>query len=112
MKKIGFLILAFAVTTYTASAQSYLRVGLGYAMPEAGQTLDGTGQPYNGTSNNGAINETIAIKAASYSSGVHGHLAAGYMFSEHVGAELASGEGYRWTLSRSGFFLKKSGTFC
>ena len=88
MKKIGFLVIFLSVAAYTASAQLYVRLGLGYAVPEAGQTLDGTGQPYNGSSINGVNNQSVNIKLASFSAGVQSSIGMGYMFSEHVGIQL------------------------
>ncbi len=88
MKKIICLAFAFSALAYSASAQFYISGGLGYAFPQAGQTVDGTGQPYNGTSNNGANTETFNIKGASFSAGLQGAIGIGYMFSEHVGVQL------------------------
>lgn len=93
MKNIYFALL-FAAFAGTISAQEfYFRAGAGYAVPQAGQTLDGTGSPYNGTLNNNAY----SIKNASFSSGAQGYIGAGYMFSEHIGAQLDANFGLRNT---------------
>jgi len=88
MKKKALLVVALSAVACTASAQFYIRAGLGYAMPEAGQTLDGTGQPYNGSGTNGVNVQSYNIRSASFSSGVQSSIGAGYMLSEHIGIQL------------------------
>lgn len=94
MKK-AFLLLICGTTFYnSAIAQEfYGRLGLGYALPQAGQTMDGTATPYSGN----AINSTVAtvnytsynISKASFSSGFRGAFGVGYMFNSHIGVEGA-----------------------
>ena len=97
MKKFSCLILVFSVAAYTASAQLYLSFGLGYAVPQAGQSMYDTPIPYNGfpTGINGSRNNTSLTSytydlkgSASFSSGVQGTIGMGYMFSEYVGVQL------------------------
>ncbi len=90
MKKIGFFALLSLTTVQVASAQLYVKAGLGYAIPQSGQTMDGSGTPYNGstTVNTNAAAETFSIQSASFSTGVHGALGLGYLLSDHVGIEL------------------------
>ena len=88
MKKISCLILALSAFAGSASAQFYVKLGAGYAIPQAAQTFDGTGQVYNGTQHNTTYTQTYTVKPASFSAGVQGFLGIGYMFSEHVGVEL------------------------
>lgn len=97
MKKITSLLFALSAVASTASAQLYLSFGLGYAFPQAGQTMYDTPIPYNGfpTGINGSRNNTSATSytydlkgAASFSSGVQGAIAGGYMFSEYVGIQM------------------------
>ena len=70
----------------TAHAQEfYVRAGLGYAVPQAGQSIAGQEWPYNGTISN-MVNYDIA--GASFSSGIQSYLGFGYMFTPHIGAQL------------------------
>ena len=76
----------------------YFRGGLGYAIPQAGQTLDGTGTPYSGTSNNTMTIDSTKytsynISKVSFTSGVHISIAGGYMFNKHVGVDLSASFG-------------------
>ena len=90
MKKIAILATAITLSAFSAGAQGfYFRGGLGYAVPQAAQTMDGTGQIYNGSAT--PVNDTLTtykIKKASFSSGVHGSFGFGYMFNQHVGVDL------------------------
>ncbi len=97
MKKISCLALFLSVASYTASAQLYISAGLGYAVPQAGQTMYDTPIPYNGfpTGFSGSRNNsssgssyTYNIKSASFSSGVQSAIGMGYMFSENIGVQL------------------------
>ncbi len=88
MKKISCLVLALSAVVYTASAQFYINAGLGYAMPQAGQTFDGTGQGYNGSQTYTTYTQIYNVKPVSFTTGVHGILGIGYMFSDHVGVQL------------------------
>src|SRR5580698_5410622 len=89
MKKISIITLVFSVLTITGFAQGfYFRAGMGYAFPQAGQTLDGTGAPYNGSVTSNTNNNIYSIKNASFSSGMQGELGFGYMFNEYVGVQL------------------------
>jgi opacity protein-like surface antigen len=93
MKKIKLLTLAFLSLPVLSSAQGfYFRAGLGYAFPQAGQTLDGTGTPYNGTANN-TTNE-ISIKGASFSAGMQAQVGFGYMFNKNIGVQLDANLGF------------------
>ena len=91
MKRLGCLLLAMSATVYTASAQLYVRVGFGYSVPQAGQTFDGSGQGYNGSqtfTTSQIYPQVYSVKPASFTTGVHGLLGIGYMFSDHVGVQL------------------------
>jgi opacity protein-like surface antigen len=93
MKKV-VSSLAIVLAGITASAQGfYLRLGMGYDLPQAGQTMDGTATPYNGSRNATTYVTTYNIKVASFASGMWGSLAGGYMFNDNVGAELAANIG-------------------
>ena len=94
MKKILGTALVLSLVATTGFAQGfYIRAGLGYAVPQAGSTTDGTGQPYNGTQNNTTYLNTYSLKGASFSAGLQGTLGLGYMFSDHVGVQLDAGIG-------------------
>lgn len=93
MKKCTYLLFGLLSMAATGFGQGfYFRAAVGAAMPMAGQTLDGTGVPYNGSINNYSQNSanytTFSIKSASFSSGFHGFLGAGYMFNPNVGIDL------------------------
>ena len=88
MKKIYCLIVLLAAAMCNAKAQFYVRAGLGFAMPQAGQTMDGTGQGYNGSQTYTTYTQVYNVKPTSFSTGVHGVLGVGYMFSDHVGVQL------------------------
>jgi len=97
MKKI--IITALIVSTgFSGFAQGfYLRLGVGYAVPEAGQTMDGTGTPYNGSlaypTSSANYPQNYNIKNASFSAGFQGMLGLGYMFTDHVGIQLDANAG-------------------
>lgn len=93
MKKIVTLTAALALSITAAQAQGgYFRIGLGYALPTAGQAID----PYTNTVYSGdvTVNEgdiiRFDVKKASLNSGFQGTVAGGFMFSRHVGAELGA----------------------
>jgi hypothetical protein len=89
MKNILLLTAGLMIANST-NAQFYFRAGAGYAIPQAGQTLDGTAAPYSGTRNTTTFAASYVIKNASFSSGITGVLGLGYMFSDHIGVELSA----------------------
>ena len=96
MKKTIVTIAALLLTA-PGFAQFYLRAGLGYAFPQAGQTLDASGTPYSGSATYSTyVTNYSGMKSASFSAGFQGGLGLGYMFSEHVGVQLdaEAGPGY------------------
>lgn len=107
MKSVLLLLVSCAVLGNVAFGQGfYARLGLGYAVPQAGQTMDGTATPYNGVSSNfssaGVDYTSYDIKSMSFTSGIHGTIGAGYMFNRHIGIDasfdfLASGKKYTYT---------------
>lgn len=78
MKKL--LIFVFALVATSASAQYYVGIGGGYAMPSA-KTLMGT--ELNGT--------TLNTEYGSFGEGMNVTLKAGYFFNDKFGVELAAG---------------------
>lgn len=94
IKKIILSLAATLVYACLVNAQVfYARVGLGYALPMAGQTMDGTATPYSGSLNNttsGTTNMvTYDIGKASFGAGLQSYLALGYMFNQNVGLDVA-----------------------
>ena len=91
MKKSLLLLTACTAITAFCNAQGfYLRGNLGYAFPQAGQTLDGTGTPYSGSSTLTVFGpENDDLKKASFGSGTYLGLGGGYMFNEYIGADAA-----------------------
>ena len=92
MKKLLLLCTATLALQSTSYAQQlYTRIGLGYAIPQAGQTMDGTATPYNGSAVNSSPSgsTTYSLKNMSFGAGVHGDLGFGYMFNKHVGIDVS-----------------------
>jgi hypothetical protein len=102
-------ILTFA--TLSASAQLYFKGGVGYAFPQAGQTIDGGGNPIaaeaNYTFSASAEHDDFKMKKASFSSGGSFIVGAGYMFTKNLGVELNANLG----LMPKKYTTKLSGTF-
>lgn len=88
MKKLSLLLLTTALSTLCLAQGFYFRPGIGYSIPQAGQTLDGAGTVYNGSMN--YATQGYSLKRASFSAGVHGYAAFGYMAGKNVGIELAA----------------------
>lgn len=86
MKKPFILLLLIVTSTIGYGQGFYLRTGLSYAFPQAGQSIDANGTPYNGTYS--GTTGTYSIKSASLSSGLQGMAGFGYLISRHVGVEL------------------------
>ena len=93
MKKLIFTAFILSVVTSSFAQGFYFRLGLGYAFPQAGQTLDGTGAPYSGSRTNSTYLQTYSVNSASFSAGFQGGLGLGYMFNEHVGVQLDASVG-------------------
>ena len=94
MKKIALFAGFSLLTLHNTYAQGFFyRLGIGYAIPQAGQTMDGTAIPYNGTMNNAGTGSSATVsydlKKASFSSGINGTVGVGYLFNEHVGIDVA-----------------------
>ncbi|MES2701163.1 MAG: outer membrane beta-barrel protein [Bacteroidota bacterium] len=86
MKKTVLLISVLSVLINTAYSQEfYLRAGVGYALPHAGQSIAGNEWPYNGTVSN-SVNYNI--QGASFAAGLQAHVGAGYLFTDHIGIQL------------------------
>lgn len=78
----------------TADAQNiYLKGGLGYGIPQSGQTIDGSGNLYSGSVTQvvaSATNATSSYKMnkVSFSAGLQAVLGTGIMLNKNVGIEI------------------------
>jgi hypothetical protein len=96
MKKVIFTTLVlFSIALCSNGQGLYFRAGLGYAVPQAGQTMYDTPIPfngyptgYNGTRRNTNTAQGYSINSASFSSGLQGVVGLGYMINENVGVQL------------------------
>lgn len=107
MNKLKLLTLAGCMISGMAySQQFYFRTGLGYAIAQASQSIDGSGQPYNGTVN--AATQQASIKGASFSAGLQAQVGIGYMINDHLGIQVDANLGVsnrKYTLSVSNVTL-------
>ncbi len=90
MKKYLTIAVCMLSSLYVNAQAFYIKGGLGYAFPQAGQSIDGNAYPYNGSVTKNA-NSTFTYNyktGASFSAGFQGTVGAGYMFNDHVGVEL------------------------
>jgi hypothetical protein len=90
MKRL-LVIAALTISGFAAQAQGfYFKAGLGYALPQAGQTLDNGGYPYSGSSFyvSGSSFSSFEAKRVSFSSGPNATLGAGYAFNSNLALEL------------------------
>lgn len=88
---LAFLLFAFSVDSH-AQQGLYVTGGIGYAIPTAGQSVDGSGNPYSGSVNmfpTSYSSNAYTVKKASFTAGFNSRLGVGYMFSGHVGVELS-----------------------
>ena len=89
MKKTSLTLFVLLLLSVAGYAQGfYFRAGLGYAFPQAGQTMDGSGTPYNGTRNNSTYLLTYNLKNTSFSAGLQGAIGFGYLFNDHIGVQF------------------------
>lgn len=86
MRKLMSVALLIALPVVSRAQGFYFRTGFGYAMPMAGQSIDGAGTPYNGTLNNNTA--AFKIKGASFTAGVQGYIGCGYMLNKNIGVQL------------------------
>lgn len=68
----------------------YVKLGLGYAFPHAGQTMDVYGNPYSGNATYVAPTglNSFKIKTVSFAAGVQGLAGIGYMVTKNIGVEI------------------------
>lgn len=94
MKKSLFLLVSIFLLGFTAHSQIYFRLGGGYALPMAKETIG-----YNEVMNFDGTTTTSTTEAVagSYGAGVNINLGAGYMFSKFVGVDL----GFNYLLGKS-----------
>ncbi len=86
MKKITVTLSMLLITTSGFTQGLYFRGAAGYALPHAGQTLDGGSAPYSGSLN--VATQAYTMKNVSFTSGLQLNGAIGYMFTERAGFEL------------------------
>lgn len=68
----------------------YARIGVGYALPLAGQTGDASHYGfYNGSFTQTASQYNFDAKKASFGAGLWGYVAGGCMFSKHIGIDIS-----------------------
>jgi len=89
MKKYLIVVLCMLLATYANAQQFFIKGGLGYDFPQAGQSFSGYG-PYNGsiTTNNNNSTTYDYKNNSSFAAGLQGNIGLGYMFTEHVGLEM------------------------
>lgn len=85
MKKLSLVFLYLVISAAGFAQGFYFRTGLGYAIPQAGQTLDGNSTPYHGSFN--SASKSYSIKGVSFSAGVQAYAGFGYMVNKHVGVQ-------------------------
>ncbi len=89
MKKTIVTLLAFLSLSAAARAQGfYFRAGLGYAVPMAGQSIDGEGAVISGSVTRSTYLTNFSSKNASFAAGLHGGVGLGYLFSKNIGVQL------------------------
>jgi hypothetical protein len=91
MRKTLFTLVILFVSMAAHAQKWYGKVGFGFAIPQAAQTLDVTGSIYSGNATYNPANDSIAsfsIKKASFSSGFKGVIGAGYHVNNHFALEL------------------------
>ena len=96
MKKTVFVVALVVASVVGYAQEFYVRAGLGYAFPQAGQTVYNTPIPYyefasayNGSRTyNANGTQTYNIKPSSFSSGLQTVLGLGYMFTPNIGIQL------------------------
>ncbi len=94
--KVLFAAAMALAANVAAGQEFYVRAGLGFAIPQAGQTVYDTPIPYyefasayNGTrtyNSNGS--QTYNIKPSSFSAGLQSAIGVGYMFTPNIGVQL------------------------
>lgn len=93
MKKIllSVCLVMFGYAAVNAQELSF-RLGLGYAFPTAGQSLDASGLPYNGnvtyvspSASNSLVIESASAKKASFGRGLKVAGGLQYMFTKNIG---------------------------
>lgn len=87
MKKSLFLLVSLFLLGLSTQAQMYFRLGGGYALPTAKETV-GYNYVENYDGNSGTYTSTSEGVTASYGAGVNINVGAGYMFSKFLGVDL------------------------
>lgn len=81
-----------AQTTNYKSKEYYVRSGLGYALSQGGETYSPWNGILSGSTTNplSSHNYDFSIDKVSFSEGLHGYGAIGYMLNKNLGIELAA----------------------
>lgn len=105
MKKTLFAIGILLVSCLpAATAQWFIKLGLGYTIPNAAQTMDVTGNAFSGNTTYSPITDSVtsySIKKASFSSGFKGIIGGGYHINSHFSVEVVANLGLSNTLYTS-----------
>ncbi|MBA3829510.1 MAG: outer membrane beta-barrel protein [Taibaiella sp.] len=93
MRKLLFAVFFLLIAFNSIAQKWYVRAGVGYAFPQAAQTLDRHNVPYSGSevfSTFTAYDSIISYSAkkASFSSGFKGIVSVGYALNSHIALEL------------------------
>jgi len=100
MKKIVLPAILLCISTQVFAQKWYAIAGFGLAIPQASQTLDIQGNPYNGNATYSPVNDSISsysIKKASFSSGFKGIVGVGYNISPNISVEVIADMGIATT---------------
>jgi hypothetical protein len=92
MKPLVLFISSFFFLASIQAQELYFKAGLGYGIPQAGQTIDGSGNLYSGSVTQVS---TVAYSSAEYkmnkvsfSAGLQAVLGAGIMLNKNIGVEV------------------------
>ena len=91
MRKTFFTLVILFLSTVVHAQKWYGKVGFGFAIPQAAQTLDVTGNIFSGNATYNPANDSVqsfSIKKASFSSGFKGIIGGGYRVNNHFALEL------------------------
>jgi hypothetical protein len=92
MKPLVLFIGSFFLLASVQAQQLYVKAGLGYGIPQAGQTIDGSGNLYSGyvsqVATTGYSYAEYKMNKVSFSAGMQSLVGAGIMFNKNIGVEL------------------------
>lgn len=94
MRRTAFTIVLLCLVQVLQAQMTgaYMKLGTGYAFGLGAQTADNSGIPYSGNLSylkyNYPMVSSYDMTKVSFSAGVQVYICGGYMFNEHIGAEL------------------------